>query len=299
MKIERTLATEKDRQPMDNSACCTCAKLLTSVPRYHPATEKPLPDDRVLECCARIICGSCIHVTPPFVVVTDQQMLTQVQDNPRFASYCPYCQTSSNPATSVLPPNLKDPPAYTSVARSNLHVSGPSAPPPPYTATTNVPVDDEKAGSSATATPPEDTLHFLNHQHDTVASLSLRYGVPAAVLRRANNITSDHLLQGRRTVLIPGEYYAAGISLSPRPIEGEEEELRKSKIRRFMTGCKVSDYDVAVLYLEQAAYDLEEAMEAFAADEAWERDHPVQDGGRRGKDKSAPKNRGPFWRGSA
>ncbi|KAI8153287.1 hypothetical protein K4K49_001012 [Colletotrichum sp. SAR 10_70] len=299
MKIERTLATEKDRQPMDNSACCTCAKLLTSVPRYHPATEKPLPDDRVLECCARIICGSCIHVTPPFVVITDQQMLTQVQDNPRFASYCPYCQTSSNPATSVLPPNLKDPPAYTSVARSNLHVSGPSAPPPPYTATTNVPVDDEKAGSSATATPPEDTLHFLNHEHDTVASLSLRYGVPAAVLRRANNITSDHLLQGRRTVLIPGEYYAAGISLSPRPIEGEEEELRKSKIRRFMTGCKVSDYDVAVLYLEQAAYDLEEAMEAFAADEAWERDHPVQDGGRRGKDKSAPKNRGPFWRGSA
>ncbi|KAF0327573.1 hypothetical protein GQ607_005117 [Colletotrichum asianum] len=281
MKIERTLATEKERQPMDNSACCTCAKLLTSVPRYHPATEKPLPDDRVLECCARIICGSCIH------------------DNPRFASYCPYCQTSSNPATSVLPPNLKDPPAYTSVARSNLHVSGPSAPPPPYTATTNVPVDDEKAGSSATATPPEDTLHFLNHEHDTVASLSLRYGVPAAVLRRANNITSDHLLQGRRTVLIPGEYYAAGISLSPRPIEGEEEELRKSKIRRFMTGCKVSDYDVAVLYLEQAGYDLEQAMEAFAADEAWERVHPVQEGGRRGKDKSAPKNRGPFWRGSA
>uniref|UniRef100_L2G946 Thiamine biosynthetic bifunctional enzyme n=1 Tax=Colletotrichum fructicola (strain Nara gc5) TaxID=1213859 RepID=L2G946_COLFN len=180
-------------------------------------------------------------------------MLTQVQDNPRFASYCPYCQTSSNPATSVLPPNLKDPPAYTSVARSNLHVSGPSAPPPPYTATTN---------------------------HDTVASLSLRYG-------------------GRKTVLIPGEYYAAGISLSPRPIEGEEEELRKSKIRRFMTGCKVSDYDVAVLYLEQAGYDLEEAMEAFAADEVWERDHPVQERGRRGKDKSAPKNRGPFWRGSA
>lgn len=116
------------------------------------------------------------------------------------------------------------------------------------------------------------------------------------MLRRTNNITSDHLLLGRKTVLIPGEYYAAGISLSPQPIEGEEEELRKSKIRRFMTGCKVSDYDIAVLYLEQVGYDLATAMEFYAADEAWERDHPVQEGGKKGK---APKNRGPFWRGSA
>ncbi|CCF35809.1 hypothetical protein CH063_07515 [Colletotrichum higginsianum] len=153
------------------------------------------------------------------------------------------------------------------------------------------------SSSSAAGTPPEDTLHFLDHEHDTVASLSLRYGVPAAVLRRANNITSDHLLHGRRTVLVPGEYYTAGVSLSPRPVEGEEEELRKSRIRRFMTGCKVSDYDVAVLYLEQVGYDVAAALEAYSDDEAWERDHPVQEGGRRAK--APPQNRGPFWRGSA
>ncbi|KAJ0301915.1 hypothetical protein COL5a_007839 [Colletotrichum fioriniae] len=275
-----------------DEACCTCAKLLSSVPRYSAATEKPLPDDRRLECCARVICGNCIH------------------ENTRFASYCPYCQTSTAP--SVLPPNLKDPPSYTSFPPTHHLSSGaPAAPPPPYTYTSPdagaEDLNEKSSGSSSsssTATPPEDTLHFLNHDTDTIASLSLRYGVPAGVLRRSNNITSDHLLHGRRTVLIPGAYYAAGVSLSPRPVEGEEEELRKSRIRRFMTGCKVSDYDVAVLYLEQVGYDLAAAMEAYADDEAWEKSHPVQDGGGGGgrgknKAKAAPRNRGPFWRGSA
>lgn len=35
-------------------------------------------------------------------------------------------------------------------------------------------------------------------------------------------------------------------------------------------------YDVAVLYLEQANYNLENAMTAFKADEKWEKDHPLQ-----------------------
>lgn len=130
--------------------------------------------------------------------------------------------------------------------------------------------------------PAEDVLHFLNHNHDTISSLSLRYGVPAGVLRRANNITSDHLLLGRKTVIIPGEFYKGGVSLSPRPVEGEEEELRKGKIRRFMVACKVSEYDVAVLYLEQTDYDLEAATIAYIADEEWEASHPVE-GKARGK----------------
>jgi hypothetical protein len=89
---------------------------------------------------------------------------------------------------------------------------------------------------------PEDVLHFLDHEQDTLTSLSLRYGVPIPALRRVNNITSDHLLLARRTILIPGEFYKAGISLSPRPIEGEEEERRKAIVRRWMVACKVSEY---------------------------------------------------------
>lgn len=43
-------------------------------------------------------------------------------------------------------------------------------------------------------------------------------------------------------MVIPGEYYKGGVSLSPRPIEGEDEERRKAIVRRWMMSCKVSEY---------------------------------------------------------
>lgn len=88
--------------------------------------------------------------------------------------------------------------------------------------------------------PAEDVLHFLTPD-DTMLSLSLAYGVPINALRRANNVWADHLLAGRRTVLVPGEYYKAGVSLSPQPVESEEEEIRKTKVRRWMVACKVAE----------------------------------------------------------
>jgi hypothetical protein len=71
--------------------------------------------------------------------------------------------------------------------------------------------------------------------------LSLAYNVPIDVLRRTNNVFADHLIQGRKTVLIPGEFYKGGVSLSPQPLEGEEEEAKKNKLRRWMVACKVAE----------------------------------------------------------
>ncbi|KAK5627881.1 hypothetical protein RRF57_003596 [Xylaria bambusicola] len=212
-------------------SCCTCATPLTEVPRL-AETEKPFPSDRELECCGRAICGPCIH------------------KNPRFKSYCPYCQISQ--VNDILPPGLKGAPSYAMSTGVNADFK---CAPPPYT---RYPTDRLSQDSINEKSAPrdeeaaEDTLHFLNHAHDSVNSLSLRYGVPAVALRRANSISSDHLITGRRTVIIPGQFYKGGVSLSPRPIEGEEEEKRKAKIRRWMVACKVHEYDVAVLYLEQA-----------------------------------------------
>ncbi|KAI1327858.1 hypothetical protein F5Y16DRAFT_181498 [Xylariaceae sp. FL0255] len=240
-------------------SCCTCATLLSDVQRVSEC-EKPLPDDRWLECCPRVICGRCIS------------------HNRRFGTYCPYCQISLT--TTALPPGLRDPPSYTASTGSTSCTK--SAPPPPYSATaTHHSTLDSKDEKSATVNdePAQDILHFLNHAHDSVSSLSLRYGVPASVLRRANNITADHLILGRRTVIIPGEYYRGGVSLSPRPVEGEEEEARKAKLRRWMVACKVHEYDVALLYLEQADYDVHAATETYFADEEWERTHPVEAAG--------------------
>ncbi|KAG6036881.1 hypothetical protein E4U41_005449 [Claviceps citrina] len=221
------------------------------------------------------------------------------QKNARFGEYCPYCQVSNSPTS--LPQRLRDPPSYTLMPLSTATntTSGYSSAPPPYHSPAgdglSKTVDAEKQGLGEDEKDgPDDTLHFLNHDLDSITSLSFRYGVPAAALRHANHLTSDHLLLGRRIISIPGKYYRAGVSLSPRPIDGEDEECRKGKIRRFMTSCKVSDYDVAVLYLEQSDYDLGSSVEAYLGDEAWEREHPKHGFA---KAPSRHRNRGPFWRG--
>lgn len=125
---------------------------------------------------------------------------------------------------------------------------------------------------------------------DTIPSLALRYGVPQDALRKKNGLYADHLLAARKTILIPGEYYKGGVSLSPQPIDGEEEEMRKAKIRRWMVACKGSEYDVALLYLEQAKYDLDMAVECYLEDEKWEKEHPMQ-GRSKGKGQKPPGRR--------
>ncbi|KAK7525863.1 uncharacterized protein IWZ02DRAFT_201423 [Phyllosticta citriasiana] len=250
---------------MSTEACCTCASLLSSIPpTYDEKTEKPAQHERRLDCCGRAICARCMT------------------DNPRFATYCPFCQVSSLP--SSLPQGLRDPPAYSPPAsprpsHATLAPVEMNERPPPYSPSDSI--DAPQTKSSEEHAP--DVLHFVDPDIDTVASLSLAYGVPVNALRKTNNIFADHLLVGRRTVLIPGEYYKSGVSLSPRPVEGEEEEARKAKVRRWMVACKVAEYDIALLYLKQHDYYLDAAIEAFKEDERWEKENPL----RKGKNKAA------------
>ena len=156
----------------------------------------------------------------------------------------PFCQISSEP--TPLPQGLRDPPSYSPStsprpAPTSLALSGDAEEPPAYSARDEQPNDaknDQDMDPSA-----DDVLHFLNPAHDTISSLALRYAVPANALRKKNNLFADHLLAARKAILIPGEFYKGGVSLSPQPIDGEEEELRKSKIRRWMVTCKISEYN--------------------------------------------------------
>lgn len=61
--------------------------------------------------------------------------------------------------------------------------------------------------------------------------------------------------------------------------------MRKNKIRRWMVACKEHDYDVALMYLDGADYDLEEAVQRYKDDEEWERNNPMH----KGKGKSPKK----------
>jgi hypothetical protein len=205
---------------MSSEACCTCAALLSSIPpTYNEKTEKPTQYERRLDCCNRAICARCIT------------------DNPRFATYCPFCQVSVVP--SSLPQGLRDPPPYSPPTRGQSTLERQSDNDlPPYSAHNPLQPPAEK---SETMEDAPDVLHFVDPNNDSTTSLSLRYGVPADALRRTNGLYADHLLAARRTVLIPGEFYKGGVSLSPRPLEGEEEEIKKGKLRRFMVACKVAE----------------------------------------------------------
>jgi hypothetical protein len=218
---------------MASEACCTCAALLSSIPpTYDEKTEKPTHYQRRLECCSRAICARCIT------------------DNPRFATYCPFCQVSTVP--TPLPQGLRDPPAYsppTSTSTSSQRTGHEEAReedelPPPYSAGNALDARPEKskgADANGAGEDAPDVLHFVDASNDSLSGLSLRYGVPISALRSTNGLYADHLLAARRTVLIPGEFYKGGVSLSPRPLEGEEEEMRRGKVRKFMVGCKVAE----------------------------------------------------------
>lgn len=209
---------------MSEEACCTCAALLSSIPpTYDEKTEKPTLHERRLECCSRAICARC------------------TTDNPRFQYYCPFCQISVK-TTPLGAQGLRDPPSY-SPPDSETWAERPPADDglPAYSERTAVAAPTEKAGGSG-----QDVLHFVDPSNDSIHTLSIRYGVPSHALKRANSLFSDNLIAARRTIIIPGEYYKGGVSLSPRPLEGEEEEARKGKVRKWMVACKVSEY-VAIL----------------------------------------------------
>lgn len=250
-------------------ACCTCATLLTDtkVP-YDPDSEKPIVLDRRLECCSRTICAVCQY------------------KNPRFQTYCPFCQISSGP--SALPQTgLRLPPSYTKTGtgESSLRTilqqqqQDSESLPPPYSSL------PQRTTATAPPTNSPDTIHHLSPT-DTLSALSLSYSVPLPVLRSHNNFpvagTSDYLLAARKFLLIPASHYSGPpLSTPPDP----EEEERKNQLRRWMMATKCVDYSVAGLYLKGSEWNVELAVERFKGDEAWERENPLKGKGKEGKGK--------------
>jgi len=71
--------------------------------------------------------------------------------------------------------------------------------------------------------------------------------------------------------LIPRSYYS-GPSLSPDPVQSEEENV----LKRFQIKTKCVEYDVAKVYLEEAKWDLDKAVDRWEEDERWEKEQAVK-----------------------
>ncbi|KAF3933610.1 hypothetical protein ABW19_dt0208049 [Dactylella cylindrospora] len=247
------------------AACSTCAIHLHNIRPVldiDEANEKSIPFDEKSEkqtyennllhyqseCCGRYVCAIC------------------VEKNPRFATYCPFCPIKHLPAedkdsdaVSIAPPSYE---VITS-ASSGL-------PPPPY--------PSYPAGAIAkNVNPAESLIHYILPT-DTFPTLTLKYSVPASVLRSHNRLWSDNLLAGRSYILIPRSYYL-GPSLSPDPVQSEEESL----LKRFQVKTKCVEYEIAKLYLDEAGWDIDRAVDKWKADERWEEANGVPGTSSKGK----------------
>ncbi|RVX72072.1 hypothetical protein B0A52_04670 [Exophiala mesophila] len=266
------------------ASCCTCATLLDDTKKggHHSSSslssssEKPILFTRHLDCCQRDICATCQN------------------SNPRFQEYCPFCQISTGP--SALPKEgLRLPPSYTRRDATKSKERDTTTAPPSYdeaisiTQTSSSSLVTANPSSSASCTSSsssfssvpqntDDTIHHLSPT-DTLAGLSVVYGVPVAILRRHNHLYSDTLVTARKWLLIPATHYS-GPSLSKPPDAAEEE--RKLKLRRWMVATKCADYTVAQLYLKGADGDLDAAVALYKDDDDWERKNPLKHNGRTG-----------------
>jgi len=163
-----------------------------------------------------------------------------VRRNRRFTEYCPYCPL---------------PLGYEAAAAEQEEAPG-------FVAGES----DGKRGEGKEQQ-QEDVVHFVRPT-DTMAGLSLRYGVPLAVLRSHNRLFADSLLSARRTVAIPAGHYA-GASASPAAAEGSG---RKARVKRFQLRTKCVDARMAEAYLASAAGGFEGAVTQYLEDEEWVRE---------------------------
>ncbi|GAA5976427.1 hypothetical protein JCM10908_005496 [Rhodotorula pacifica] len=183
---------------------------------------------------------------------------------------------------------------------------------PDYDDSTNVNAAAQVGGPSDGKERPQPHIHYLRPD-DTLLGLSMQYGVDGRALCRQNNLppstlsTTPQLLHTRPFILLPP---GARPSASTEPLLSPALERKRLIVRRFQTQTKCTDWAMANAYVDQVfdarekeaalikenrrargdaedievreGGELEEAVEAFLADERWEREQRNKKGKGRG-----------------
>ncbi|RUS14827.1 hypothetical protein BC937DRAFT_93268 [Endogone sp. FLAS-F59071] len=194
-------------------------------------------------CCSRWVCDACVSRLP--------QLL----------QFCPYCQ---DPRCGVW--GVREPPPYEDEEKRREY--GDELPEYEESCrdameTKKMPLEKEKEDCSA--------VHYVQPT-DTVVGLALKYNVDLTLLRRTNRIFHDNDIHARTALLIPG-YAGLSVSSSPSP-----DDERKARLKRFQLQSKCIDPAEARVYMDAAEYNVEDALERYRDDLAWERAHPKPEG---------------------
>jgi len=130
------------------------------------------------------------------------------------------------------------------------------------------------AGSHADEASAGDGVVMVRHlvaKTDTLAGLSLRYGVKVDDIKQANNLTSQSIF-AHKYLLVPNP------ARMPAPEELSNTVMPKDgkksiAVERFLVAAKC-DRDEANYYLEDHDFDVQRALAAFRADLEWEKNAP-------------------------
>ena len=171
--------------------------------------------------------------------------------------------TASSSQTPSLPPPAPRP----QFATLNSTSTSKEAPPPPYSRH----APPITSPTTLTRRDPNRNTHYLRPE-DTIYTLALAYGTSAKRLLSFNALSDPALLHSRVALDIPPECPRRSISDS---MPGDQEARERNvKLLRLMQAQKLRR-DLARVYLEQAGWDLDEALKKCKADDRWEAAHPM------------------------
>ncbi|KAJ2906711.1 hypothetical protein MKZ38_000447 [Zalerion maritima] len=210
-----------------------------------------------------------------------------MQDNERFAFYCPYCPDQENfPGKGGGPESssrLQNSQTGQDGVDGEVENGGTTTPKVDESETllSSLPCSSSTVPSSPPSIPPvediidevKNCIHHHIHPHETLFSISVLYNLSPSEVRKANSLSptgiDDRLLLARKTVVIPGRTN----SLSATPPGGEEAERRRLGIRRWMMATREPNYDIAKTYIEGSGWDVDLATDRWFGDGDWERNN--------------------------
>jgi len=114
-------------------------------------------------------------------------------------------------------------------------------------------------------------IHYISSK-DTLVGISLKYNVKVDDIKRANNLFTGSLNE-RETLII------LGVSKIPKDVEDPTDEMKEERERqrvtkRFQLATKCVSPEEAKFYLEDCAFNVDEAIKRYKEDTEWASKHP-------------------------